>query len=232
MANFHFVEDYKRHVDELIARHPLDEAMSLAVGGGYEPIGALIAERLVAFGMQNGHKIVDLGCGSGRVASALAKRVDIQYLGTDVVPALLDYAKIKCPDHYQFVDHPHLSIPSSDASVDFVLAFSLFTHLLHEETYIYMEEAHRVLRSPNGKLVLSFLEFADERLWPVFDKTVAHRKRKVDTHLNTFIERSALAIWAERIGFSDVEFYSGNDPQRGVGQAVAIMKKGSEQVGA
>src|SRR5690349_21386824 len=118
MANFHFVEDYKRHVDSLVASHPLDEAMSLAVGGGYGPIGALIADRLIGFGLKSGHRVIDLGCGSGRVASALAKRVEIQYLGTDVVPALLDYAKTKCPPHYRFMDHPHLSIPSADTSAD------------------------------------------------------------------------------------------------------------------
>lgn len=36
MSEFHFVEDYERLVEQLLAAHPLYEAMSLAVGGQYE----------------------------------------------------------------------------------------------------------------------------------------------------------------------------------------------------
>lgn len=36
MAQFHFVEDYERHVAALLEQHPIDEAMSLAVGGLYD----------------------------------------------------------------------------------------------------------------------------------------------------------------------------------------------------
>lgn len=36
MAQFHYVEDYERLVSELISKHPIDEAMSLAVGGGLQ----------------------------------------------------------------------------------------------------------------------------------------------------------------------------------------------------
>ena len=41
MAKFHFIEDYERHVANLIATHPIDEAMSLAVGGSYELVGGI-----------------------------------------------------------------------------------------------------------------------------------------------------------------------------------------------
>jgi hypothetical protein len=41
MARFHFVEDYQRLVTQLIATKPLDEAMSLAVGGSFLEIGTV-----------------------------------------------------------------------------------------------------------------------------------------------------------------------------------------------
>ena len=47
MAEFHFVEDYERHVARLMRDHPIDEAMSLAVGGAYDIIGRIEAEALV-----------------------------------------------------------------------------------------------------------------------------------------------------------------------------------------
>ena len=38
-----------------------------------------------------------------------------------------------------------------------ILAFSVFTHLLHEESFIYLEDFKRVLK-PGGSVVFSFLE--------------------------------------------------------------------------
>ena len=43
MAQFHFVEEYEKHVAQLIKDYPLDEAMRLAVGGGFQEIGAIEA---------------------------------------------------------------------------------------------------------------------------------------------------------------------------------------------
>ena len=38
-AKFHFVEDYRSLVKELMARYPLPVAMSMAVGGSYDALG-------------------------------------------------------------------------------------------------------------------------------------------------------------------------------------------------
>jgi len=97
MTNFHFVDDYERHVDHLIRNHPLPEAMSLAVGGCYEEFSVILAEVLVQNGLRDGMSLVDLGCGSGRAVKGISKRVKIGYLGTDVVKRLLDYAATVCP---------------------------------------------------------------------------------------------------------------------------------------
>jgi SAM-dependent methyltransferase len=134
MNTFHFVDDYERHVDQLIRNHPLSEAMSLAVGGYYEEFSVILAELLVQNGLRDGMTLVDLGCGSGRAAKGISKRVQIEYLGTDVVQRLLDYAAKVCPKHYRFKCHRELSVPAPDSSADMVCAFSLFTHLLHEES--------------------------------------------------------------------------------------------------
>ena len=219
MPQFHFVEDYKRHVAELMATYSLDEAMSRAVGGSYEQIGLFNAKRLIEIGLKDGQFLIDLGCGSGRLSTALSTKVEIEYLGTDVVPALLDYAASRAPTHYKFVDHPHLSIPAPDASADMVIAFSLFTHLLHEETFVYLEEAHRVLNRTSGKLAFSFLEFAREQHWAIFASTVAQRKSNSYRHLNTFIERSTLSLWAKKIGFEQPVFREDG------GQTLAILNR-------
>jgi len=227
MTNFHFIDDYERHVDHLIRNHPLPEAMSLAVGGYYEEFSVILAEVLVQNGLRDGMSLVDLGCGSGRAAKGISKRVKIEYLGTDVVKRLLDYAATVCPPHYRFKCHQELSVPAADASADMVCAFSLFTHLLHEESYIYLQESHRVLK-PGGKVVLSFLEFAIPGHWNIFELTREARKHNARQPLNMFIERNAIDVWCGHLGFVRESFVDATDPRwngSAVGQSLAVLRK-------
>jgi ubiquinone/menaquinone biosynthesis C-methylase UbiE len=160
-SQYHFVEEYEATVADLMAKHPLDEAMSLAVGGSYELVGNVASDILLYAGARSGMAILDFGCGSGRVASALSRKVKIgRYVGTDVVQVLLDYAKSKTPDHFEFKCHRQLNFPVRDDAFDMVYAFSVFTHLLQGECYMYLLDMHRILKS-GGRAVISFLELAE-----------------------------------------------------------------------
>jgi ubiquinone/menaquinone biosynthesis C-methylase UbiE len=227
MAQFHFVEDYERLVTRLCEQHPIDEAMSLAVGGGYELIGQIESNILVYAGLKNGMRLIDVGCGSGRLASALTKAgAKVDYLGTDIVQKLLDYAILKSDPSYKFQLHRELSIPAANASADVICAFSVFTHLLHHETYLYLEDMRRTLR-PGGKLVFSFLELAEESHWSVFEATVEAQRQEMAPHLNSFIERNAIKLWAKKLGFGDPIFISatqGKGECPALGQSVAILE--------
>lgn len=228
MANFHFVEDYERYVDGLIRDYPIDEAMSFAVGGGYDLIGGIEAEVMTFAGLRDGHDLIDFACGSGRLPVALVSRgLDIGYLGIDVVEALLSYARTRCPPSYRFVRNHALTIPAETASADYFSAFSIFTHLMHDESYLYMQEMARVLR-PGGKIVLSFLEFASDYHWATFEVSVEAKRTNSTTHLNQFIERSQLEVWIKRLGFSEVEFIDGTAALwsgHALGQSIAIVTK-------
>lgn len=225
-ASAHFVRDYRAMVRRLMADHPVDEAMSLAVGGDYETAGASLAAVLRNQGLREGMGLFDLGCGSGRLAHVLGAGAKIDYLGTDVVPELLAYARPRCPAHYRFELNTALSIPAADASVDMACAFSVFTHLQHEETYAYLAEMRRVLR-PGGVVVFSFLEFAHAEHWRVFDETVEAAKASRRGHLNVFIERAVIELWSERLGFERVRF-SPETPSVGtspLGQSLAVLRR-------
>lgn len=227
VAKFHFVEDYERHVDHLLSAHPLHEAMSLAVGGHYEEFKVILAEVLVQNGLRDGMRLVDLGCGSGRAAKGISDRVQIDYLGIDIIPKLLTYAASVCPKHYRFACHRELSIPADDASADMLCAFSLFTHLLHEESYIYLQEAYRVLK-PGGKVVMSFLEFAAPAHWTIFVPTIQNRRGNARAPLNMFIERNAIDVWCSHLGFRRLEFVDCGEPRwngAALGQALAVLQK-------
>lgn len=228
VADFHFVADYEALVANLVATKPIDEAMATAVGGEFEGTGRIEASVVRYAGLRDGMTLIDLGCGSGRLAWALGQTMRIDYLGIDVVQAFLDYARTKAPRTYRFVLNRTLNIPAPDASADMVAAFSVFTHLLHAETYLYMEDIRRVLR-PGGRLVLSFLEFADPEHWLVFEGTVDAQRHSTLPHLNQFIERNAIDLWCRRLGYEREAFIDGADAPWGdapkLWQSLAILRR-------
>lgn len=228
MAQFHFVEDYERWVETLIRQHPLDEAMSLAVGGSYEQFGIIELDILRHAGLGPGMCLLDMGCGSGRLAYALSRAgLGVRFIGVDVVQKLLDYAKLKTSAEYEFILHRRLDIPAADGSVDMLSAFSLFTHLLPAETYLYLQDAVRVLR-PGGKVVFSFLELAAPTHWGQFVTAVEGVRSGTSSHLDMFIERGVIGLWAQKLGY-DVLGYI--EPEQAVaahgclGQSTAILQK-------
>jgi ubiquinone/menaquinone biosynthesis C-methylase UbiE len=227
MAQFHFVEDYEKLIAHLVATHPIDEAMALAVGGGdFRIMGQMEADILDAAGLAPGMRVVDLGCGSGRLASVLHERGKVSYVGIDIIQALLDYAKTRAPG-YEFLRHRELGIPQQDSSAQMVSAFSLFTHLLQAETFIYLQEAVRIL-APGGKIVFSFLEFSEPRHWTIFEHTVAATRGARGDHLNMFLERSAIELWAAKLGLSVERYFAADAKWSGheLGQSVVVLRKG------
>lgn len=238
----HFKADYRAMVRELLETMPVDQAMAMAVGGDYEQAGRVQEGLLRLLDVEHTDAMIDLGCGSGRLASRLARFYKGQFLGVDVVKEMLDYANARTPDNFRFVEVDDIAIPAPDASADLVTAFSLFTHLLHEETFIYLEEAKRVLR-PGGRLVFSFLEMAAPNHWSIFAASLGAYRDGTLRHLNMFIERAAIDGWARMLGFEvqqvlngwernipidePVTFWNGHE-EAGLcafGQSVAVLRK-------
>ncbi len=221
----HFVRDYRRVVANFMAAHPLDKAMELSVGGGdYEGNGKIECAALEDLGLKPGHFVIDIGCGSGRLSTQLSRRygADISYLGIDVVPDLLAYARSKASPTYRFETTEGLYLPAFDASADFVVAFSVFTHLKHSETKAYLREAKRVLR-PGGRLLFSFLELPRHRREFIYTVAVTIlRRRKVQNH---FLSRRGIRRWARTIGF-EVDMIDHHP----IGQSVAVLRRGWSDV--
>jgi SAM-dependent methyltransferase len=203
---------YRRHVRDLIATHELDEAMALAIGGWWDEAAPLLEGALALAGLGRDGLVVDVGCGAGRLAQRIEPRFAGTYVGCDVVPELVAYAR----DHssrpewrFELTSTP--TVPVDDASADIVCFFSVFTHLPHEATYAYLLDCWRALR-PGGAVVASFLEFADPALWPVFEAMVGSISSA--THLNQFIHRDDLRTWCTSIGLV---------PERFIGATEAVI---------
>lgn len=200
--------EYRAHVDRLVAEHPLERAMAIAIGGSFEAIGAIEVGVLRGAGLEPGWDVIDIGCGSGRLAAALERAGHHgSYLGVDVVPALVDYARSTRPARYRFEVTDGLSVPAGDASADLACMFSLITHLPLEATFLLLRECTRVLR-PGGTAVVSFLEFAVPTHLAVFAQSVD--SFRTARHHNQFVHADDLAHVAGLAGLRFVSVHPGH----------------------
>jgi ubiquinone/menaquinone biosynthesis C-methylase UbiE len=213
-----FIKSYKKQTTELLKTQNKEKAMSAAVGGDFEAVGKLEYSLLLQYGLEKTNTVVDVGCGSGRLANQLRRYLDGRYIGIDVVEELFKHAESICerPD-WKFYKAPGLLIPEKDNYADFICFFSVFTHLLHEESYRYLEEATRVIK-PNGKIIVSFLEFRIPSHWCVFEQVLANKRP--DKVLNQFLSRDAIESWASHLGLNIVAIHDGDNPHIRINEVV------------
>lgn len=217
---------YNQLVAGLLRAHDHDEAMKIAVGGikGYERVGLKEREILIEAGLKPDHFLVNVGCGSGRLEQVLNDYLTGPLLGTDVVPSLLKHAEKACgrPD-WTFKQVKSVTIPLDDNRADMVCFFSVLTHTLHEDSYRYFCEASRVLKT-GGRIVISFLEFADPKLWPIFEESVEDRLKGDQKVHNQFISRDAIEVWASHAGLTVLKTCKSDEGQS-LGQSVCVLEK-------
>jgi SAM-dependent methyltransferase len=101
-------------------------------------------------------RILDFGCGCGRVLRHLPKYTAAEIHGTDVIPELVEWCRKNLSSLGKFyVNSP--SPPMSflpDEYFDLVYALSVFTQMPEELQLVWMAELRRVLK-PGGYLVIS-----------------------------------------------------------------------------
>jgi len=224
---------YQQHFNLLKENLDTAKAAELAVGGLFDEFGKIELEILKENELTRDKFVIDVGCGSGRLAKQLSIYGLNRYLGTDVVDDLLDYAGkiIGNKELWLLKKVDKIEIPADSDSADFVCFFSVFTHLLHEQTFLYLKEAKRVLK-PDGKVIFSFLEFEVPSHWAVFEDNL---DKFEENHLNMFFDRKAINVWSNFLGMSVEKILQGNEPQiakdinklRSLGQSIAVLKKTS-----
>jgi SAM-dependent methyltransferase len=230
-----FKYTYRELVQDLKQEKDFDTAMADAVGGAFDKIGSLELAALRYYGLKPEDYVVDVGCGSGRLAKPLARFSTGPYLGIDVVPDLLDYARSFAPrSNWRFALAPGLSIPESDEKADLICFFSVFTHLRHEQSFLYLKDAHRIVKT-GGKILFSFLEFAVPSHWDVFEGNIAQLESEKIEPLNQFMSRDLIEVWARRLGLRHLGIRSGDDafllPEGGdgiysiFGQSICVLVK-------
>lgn|GEM_PF-2335854 len=145
----------------------------------FERIGPMFLRDLRELGLLGaGTRILEVGCGCGRIASPLADDPELQRLGLSYTGMDVDRASIEwCNAHlcsrnsrFRFYHadchnasyNPHGSMPAEtyrfphpDGSFDLILLTSVFTHVLPDELIHYLSELARLL-SADGVVYASF----------------------------------------------------------------------------
>ena len=155
--------------------------------GDFAAVGDEFLDHFRALGdLEPHHRVLDIGCGIGRMARPLTGFLDGgTYDGFDVNREGIAWCAGRYAEHPSFrfraVDlfntryRPDAGEPAAgfrfpyaDEAFDFVFATSVFTHLLTEESDRYLAESARVL-APGGRLFATFFLLDGDAPAPVLD---------------------------------------------------------------
>lgn len=101
-----------------------------------------------------GDRVLDFGCGVGRLSNALAGHVT-SVVGVDIAASMIDHAKRinRHPDRLTFAHYEGASLPFADASFDSAVSLMVLQHASPAIQIASLLELRRVVR-PGGVIVV------------------------------------------------------------------------------
>ncbi len=148
-----FLTAYGKHTDKRIA----ETGYKAAIGGGdnWDMHGDLQAKFLRRQGLEPAQHLLDIGCGTGRLARQIAPHC--HYWGFDISAAAVDAANQLSREEgwHKFMPTISLNWPAG-ATFDFIWAFSVFIHLPREEMAALMKRVRSVM-APGAHFYFSYV---------------------------------------------------------------------------
>jgi len=227
-------------------------------GGAFIPLGNQLVQLMVErAGLADGVSVLDIGCGIGRNAVALSKRLaNIRYVGFDIVRFGIVWCRkrFSTSKNYKFV---HADIyngfynsqgkrnadiyifPCTAQSMEFAFATSVFTHMRAADVAHYLAETARCLKNDGKAYFTCFILDAESssqinKAATLF--TFRHRldgaliESVAEPELAVAFERAAFEAMVAQAGLTVVAFYPGS--WRGVAyddfqDAYVVQRSGS-----
>lgn len=142
--------------------------------------------------ISNGDKILDYGCGNGRLLEIL-KNKQINYVGVDVSQKLIDLAKAKYPDHSEsFSKISSLgSLAFPDNFFNRIISVAVFHHFPEKYAGEMAKELYRITK-PEGTVVVT--------AWNLWQK----KRRKNIFNFSAILGKIFQAGAYRGFGFSDI----------------------------
>ncbi|MFA5197461.1 MAG: methyltransferase domain-containing protein [Patescibacteria group bacterium] len=126
-----------------------------------------VAKTIEKMQIKPGSKVLDLGCGNGRVIDVL-KKYSVVYTGLDISKNLIKLAQKKYPEE-RFIVGDLLKTPFSDKEFDCVLSLATLHHIPSSEQRLNaLKEIYRILK-PGGTTLVTVWYFWDD---PAFKKQI------------------------------------------------------------
>ncbi|MCL2678865.1 MAG: class I SAM-dependent methyltransferase [Dehalococcoidia bacterium] len=112
---------------------------------------AKFKQKMLTFcSVSDGDRVLDVGCGNGRLIYEISRKAEIKAYGIDISPKMIEV----CKQQYGNIDFDISSgedLPFDDGSFDMLTICCVLHHL--NNPVRFFKEAHRVLRK-NGTLIV------------------------------------------------------------------------------
>ena len=207
--------------------------------------GAYSAHQVsAALDLQPTDRVLELGCGVGRIGREIAPRV-AHWEGTDISSNMIGVARERLAEHGNvgFTELNRSSLqPLADASFDKAYCVAVFIHMDKEDFFLYLEEMARVLK-PGGLVYFDVWNMASRVGWRRYaleieqHRAADHAKRK-DVARNQFSSPEEVRIFLDRAGF-DLTLQLSESPwvqaigvRRGADTDVEALRKYAQSVSA
>lgn len=201
-----------------------NEPEVLGLDTASEDIPSRVVSLLRARECLNGQRVVEIGCGGGRLTYELSKHFD-SVLALDTSRLMLRAAQKRVrSSKVEWRKGDGVTIPAPNNSADCVFSFDCFVHLPIWSWHSYIGEAARVLR-PSGTLVIHAGALDTPLGWQRFEADVRDWVRSRRNYWGSFsqLDEALVRTLAERSGLSLENRWLDVVPR----DAIYVLRRGS-----
>jgi SAM-dependent methyltransferase len=167
-----------------------------------------------ALELNAGDRILELGCGVGRIGRELAPHC-AHWTGVDISEKMITHARDRLGhlDNTEFHQLERSSLESvADDSLTKAYSVAVLCHMDKEDLYLYLQELHRTVR-PGGLIYVETWNLAHPIGWKRWEYEVANWRRseqqqRKDVARNQFCTPDEFQLYVRQAGFTPLACYS------------------------